>query len=483
MIGLTTHKMQDFLKNPELWKSKICDECIDDEAIIVLNRLLGRCNDIMIEYPYYDDEYLSTYYLFYAKKYLSFPKECYRIHLFDDENLYAGFITLRPTVGETKIGKSYISPKLFLDGDDYVMDNEYCVHVMGKDIVLHAIPWMKQDTDIAVCGHVATWIAMKAAHLRGITASDLLMGELVKAIPEIDGRMIPTSAISVRQMVSALSKFGFSPVNIQKTPSDYYSSDGEEFQTFQNELFAYIESRIAPIVCIGTSEHAVAAVGHGRVNYEKLDSEFKGRKIVYFGELLETVIVHDDAQQPYLEVDYKKNINAFTSSLEPGNIGVPAYYIEDFDRMIVPLRDRIQYSFKSLVIRIKDYIDAEQEKVLRKDQQYVERVYLVSSNDLKKYVSDSSEIDLVYRQTILGMNFPIHVWCVDFSTFAEYKEKKMSVKFIVDTTACNKAETPFLLIQTPWDVMFFEDGKARKYQREIAPYAIYRGNLERGYDT
>ena len=90
------------------------------------------------------------------------------------------------------------------------------------------------------------------------------------------------------------------------------------------------------------------------------------------------------------------------------------------------------------------------------------------------------DINPVYKQILLTMNMPLHVWCVDFATFDEYKAQKMSMRFIVDTTACNKEMLPFLLIQTREGVWTFGHGKEDKffYKTKIEAYNIFKGNLE-----
>lgn len=88
------------------------------------------------------------------------------------------------------------------------------------------------------------------------------------------------------------------------------------------------------------------------------------------------------------------------------------------------------------------------------------------------------DVNPVYKQILLTMNMTLHVWCVDFATFDEYKAQKMSMRFIVDTTACNKETLPFLLIQTRDGVWTFEKGDKFFYKTEIGAYNIFKGNLE-----
>ena len=58
------------LKNeiPSLW--------VDDEVINTLKKFLGtNCDEILIEFPYYDSDYLSTYYIHYAQKLRPYEKD------------------------------------------------------------------------------------------------------------------------------------------------------------------------------------------------------------------------------------------------------------------------------------------------------------------------------------------------------------------------------------------------------------------------
>ena len=50
-----------------------------------LKRKVGpKCHAILIEYPYVDKDYRSTYYHFYAKKGYRYESWCVRLHFFED---------------------------------------------------------------------------------------------------------------------------------------------------------------------------------------------------------------------------------------------------------------------------------------------------------------------------------------------------------------------------------------------------------------
>ena len=72
--------------HPITGKRLIKETHIDDVVIDSFNKYFGKLiSKIVIEWPYYDQEYLSTYYIHYAKKFCNYPKYCYRLHFISRE--------------------------------------------------------------------------------------------------------------------------------------------------------------------------------------------------------------------------------------------------------------------------------------------------------------------------------------------------------------------------------------------------------------
>ena len=56
------------LESYDALKNAIPIQLIDEEVINRLKKYLGmHCDEIKVEYPYYDRDYLSTYYIHYAQ--------------------------------------------------------------------------------------------------------------------------------------------------------------------------------------------------------------------------------------------------------------------------------------------------------------------------------------------------------------------------------------------------------------------------------
>ena len=78
----------------------IDDTHIDKNVVNILKEYIGtKCNALLVEYPYYEKDYLSTYYSFYSKQHTSHSKLCFRIHFLvhrapqiTDENISGIFL-------------------------------------------------------------------------------------------------------------------------------------------------------------------------------------------------------------------------------------------------------------------------------------------------------------------------------------------------------------------------------------------------------
>lgn len=449
----------------------------------------GRNIQIIVEYPYYDKDYLSTYYLFYCKKQGYYPKSCYRLHIYEERNeqkVYRGSIVLRPTKGSTNIGKTYIDPCLFLT-EGYLLVNRFVNSVLGDEIEIEAFPWMKQETDITVCAHVALWSVIRYYGAKYPNYQDVSMGEIVMKTPERNQRKIPLSDLSMSQIPETLKKQGFSPIVIRR---------GTEHTMFEEQLFAYIESGIPLIGCLTEKRHSVAVIGHGKIDYAKLDEydsldkSFGKDNIVLSGSLLNNIIVNDDAIGPYLNID--REINVFDSAIYEGWTHSRPYSIADFDYLIVPLYDRMQYNYSALMQAVTIFLRQNRIKLqnnlsqefdfLNSNEKYVARIYISSAKSLKHQMSKILNNNDDLRYFIKHIELPKFVWNVDFSTISEYKKGMVSAKILVDTTCCNIDRQPWLLIHNSEYIWIMEqnvqDAHWKIVHTKVEPYVMYKNNLK-----
>lgn len=234
-------------------------EAIDDYVVETLKRFVGTsCNKIVVEYPYHDKDFLSTYYCYYSQKFRSFPKKCYRLHIMGKDEVYYGYIVLRPTVKGTRLGTTYLSPKPLINEEAYLMLAKYEAHIMDNKCEIKCFPWMKQEVDISVCAHVAAWTILRYYGNKYHNYADTTMGAIAQKIKGDMGRKTPSNGLTPVQIADLFQEYGFSPI--------IRGGIKEENSKFLDEIMAYIESGIPIVGFISPKQHAVSIVGHGRIN-------------------------------------------------------------------------------------------------------------------------------------------------------------------------------------------------------------------------
>lgn len=172
---------------------------------------------VLIEYPYVDKDYRSTYYNFYSKKGRFYNRQCVRLHFFrtgvslienfqlepsDDNvlsNYYFGFMVLRPTWSWT-IGRTTLSPTFLKSFAGHVMVAQHKVHLLGRRINVSGFPWMQQHTDIAVCAHVACWSILRYYSERFSGNREYLIHDMAEMASQYDqgGCYHPVACMSAR---------------------------------------------------------------------------------------------------------------------------------------------------------------------------------------------------------------------------------------------------------------------------------------------
>lgn len=280
-----------------------------------------KCIGVLLEYPYYDSEYLSSYYQYYIKKFNVYGKESCRIHFILDKQ-YGGYITVSPTIHHSNISKSYLSPELFLESTSFLMLSEFKANVLGGDKRINAFPWMNQQRDFSMCAHVAAWSIMKFYGNEHTGYKDVNIGEIVESVPEYDSRKLPSQGLTFQQMAEIFREHGISPLIVKK-------EKGQE-ERFYQELLCYIESGIPVIAAIDKKSHVVAVIGHGEPDYSYLDTQ---HGLINSSNCIPSVIVNDDNFLPYYEVGRK---------LKAGGCG---YCLGDIDFIMVPLYNRVHQEY------------------------------------------------------------------------------------------------------------------------------------------
>lgn len=247
----------------------------------------------VVERRYVDADWRSEHARFYGATFRRYPSVCHRLHFFtrevpadfdaigDLQEAYRGYTVMRP-LPFAPVGRTMIAPPAELNGAVQAAV-EQTVHLFGWPLTVKAMPFISQDAQYLRCAHASIWMVLRHAELAH---------GLPRRLPEdiqqacsggvVVGRQVPSSGLSVPQMLAGMSRLGLAP-NQLKAP-DRYPADNI---TLYGILCRYINSGLPPIVV--SSQHAWVVVAWKR-------SPSAGHP-----EL--TVWRHDDSAGPYMRVE------------------------------------------------------------------------------------------------------------------------------------------------------------------------------------
>lgn len=467
MIKITAVPIQKE-KDYDALKKAVPAHLMDDKVIECLKKYIGtKCDTIKVEYPYYDSDYLSTYYEHYAQKFKKYEKTCCRLHLEAGEDYY-GYITLRPSVEGTKIGKTYIAPELLLDKDAYLMLSNFDAHVAGQKLEIRCFPWKKQQTDISVCAHTATWTVIRYFGNKYKNYADTTIGDIVEKVENDWGRKTPSLGLDPVQISDLFKQYGLSPLIIggEKT-SDH---------TFMDEIVAYVESGLPMVGFLSPQDHAISIIGHGRINYESLDNPEtvehlldKEANVIPHSRLISSLYVMDDRYFPYREVPMGL----------PNKHSDVKYGVNELYYAVVPLYNRMQLAYREVYERMVLWLKA---NVMKWEKVNVCRIYITSANSLRYRAVSSSTMPQVLKDVIQTLSLPKFVWCIDLAGIENYKKGLTTGRIIIDTTSATWEKEPWIMRHDMEKVQYkdYDEDPNYVYTKKIAiaPYKMYENNLK-----
>ena len=134
----------------KLWDVVSEDFLSADLLDLMRNSLNTKIRSILIEYPYVDKDYRSTYYGFYSKRHREYGKFCFRLHLFEEvmdglQDLpaltphYLGSMVLRPTE-VTPLGRTLLSPSAIAGLQGFVAEASFENNLMGIPLQVKTFP-------------------------------------------------------------------------------------------------------------------------------------------------------------------------------------------------------------------------------------------------------------------------------------------------------------------------------------------------------
>jgi len=461
---LPIRSLEDYDKLFELINKNV----IDEQTVYTLKTFLGlNCSRIVIEYPYNDKDFLSTYYCYYSQKFRGFQKKCYRLHIMGESDEYYGYIILRPTVKGTRLGTAYISPVALVDEEAYLMLAGFEAHIMDNKQEIMCFPWMKQEVDISVCAHVAAWTILRYYGTKYHNYADTTMGAVSQKIKTDMGRKTPSNGLTPVQIADLFQEYGFSPI-IRGGMKDKNNQ-------FLDEMTAYIESGIPIVGFISPKQHAVSIVGHGKINYGLLDdsdsiSKLKDDEtgIILHSKLISSLYVMEDNYFAYRKVS--KELPTSNSDVD--------YNLYEIKFAVIPLYEKMQLVYNEVYER---YISLVESHTMDWEEIKVSRIYMTSANSLKREAGRNNEMCDELKTIILRLNMSKFVWCIDIAGTDNYKKNLTSGRIIIDSTCSTYEKEPWFLMHDEHQIRYYDEDENENFiiECKIKPYTIYTNNLKR----
>ena len=373
--------------------------------------LSGEISLFRLEEPYVDKDFRDLYYSDFSKRFKEVSRDSKRVHLYlGARRQYAGFFTLH-NVSPCNIGRSCISPDAMGAGGTFLCLSDYKVNFCGEELHVRAFPWMQQDVNMSRCAHVAVWEIIRYFSQRKSNYREILLGEIDR-MSDKPQRKVPSSGLTISEVARCLAHYGFS-VNIH-SKEVLAKSKNYKGCDFYQLLFSYIESGIPVIASFKKRPHAIVIMGHGPVASA---ASYRSRIIPSY-KLCRELVSCDDNKMPYSRLD----IQGKDEGQDLSCIVVPLY-----EKMYIDL-----FSFISVILP-----EFERENITSKTGgQYVRRVFITSSNALKRFVRQNSG-DEDYIKYTGRLLMPKFVIVAEYALLAEYP-KQVRCRLIFDATALEK---------------------------------------------
>jgi|SRR5271157_2267306 len=409
-----------------------------------------QCKAIIVENRYIDRYFLDDYLHFYGNCYRDYGRVCKRLHFFSIQpreikqyidailcaedkksykeikksiqKSYLGFVVIKPIpyviIGSTLL-KTYDETN-FQESSGFISEKRhiltlknYTAHLFGIPLKISSLHFQQQDSVIAACATIALWpILDKIGDLYGYYSPTPF--EITQKANETfsESRMIPSSGLSLNQIVSTLRGFGY------EVESKTFEIENPEVFTNYNDFlgfcYAYLRGGIPIYLEVDIENfgnHALAVLGY------KLKKEIpENNEVPLVGNRIESLYVHDDNLGPFarFDVDFDEENSYLILKCEDYQTESKTLSQMFPFAIAIPLYPKIRISYFDLLPKLKEILDAfEKMEIFGQKGSYVVEwdCFLTSSNEFKKEIL-LGQIDFPpeIKTQILRADLPRFLW-------------------------------------------------------------------------
>ncbi|MCK5608179.1 hypothetical protein KAR91_40230 [Candidatus Pacearchaeota archaeon] len=456
---------------------------------------------VVIE-PYVSTDWNSEYSSIYSRAFKNIPQRAQRLHFFSRDvgygdlyrmnemlkKSYLGYTIVRP-LGAFRVGDTVlVSPSRTINGINKELvhcQQEFKVSLIGNDLKVRGMPFMQQDTTAGVCAEADLWMVARYLNKKGDTRRyrpaeiTLLANKTFTTGPGREG-------LFDHQMMNVLRDMGLNPVV-------FYPPDKKEAMDF---TYMSVESEL-PII-VGIPEHVFVVIGH---DYSDSFVFQKDGDINRMSDVVNTLIVHDDAAGPYIELEVTAETKIMENGREKELLKLGGEFVNFF---MVALPHRVHMYWEDALWHadiwlqeindvVKDLFelsfDAWGEDELN---DLIIRAYLRLSSKFKSDLLNVSTGDLRAEEVIASYKYiemPKYVWVVELARRSDFEstsiyDRRICGEIVLDSTG-NRHSPEETLIAFHLDGVFFvpwkDDKPATLLVADESPYTpLQRSTCQTG---
>jgi hypothetical protein len=460
----------------------------------VVDWLTAHINDkvagVLVEFPYIDKDYRSTYYHYYAKKGRAYSSLSARLHFFPkgwelasspltlsqpaegtsprDEAVskdYLGFMNLRPTRINT-IGRTVLDPSAMVDVGGWIIGHKHKAHVLGHRVATRGFPFMQQHTDIAVCAHTACWAILRHYSERYSLYREVLVHDVSRLGREFDpGGLLPSLGITAREVERIFAAVGTYPLLVMRG-----KDDAKGATRYYDELLAYLDSGFPLFGVQSERGHAVAVVGYRLADKAQgVASDYRASEWDYVSHLL----VVDDNHHPYMPVPRVKT-------------GAAPYSLDEIDGFIVPLPEKMflpAVNAHTWAIDFKTDPPPEFEE-LASESDLVVRCFVTTTASWQRFIREHAmRLNADFVSAALELTMPQFLWVVEYATRDQRSRKEIQARVLLDATAGPYDPFPAFLVHDQKGALWIDRANKspmqyQQFDKPVAALAKMANNLQ-----
>lgn len=469
---------------------KLEEALVSDEYGLrpVIEKLQLRLNDsvkgILVEHPYVDKDYRSTYYHYYAKKGALYNPNCARIHFFvagwslntapfslldpagnpagdSITEGYLGFMVLRPTRVYT-IGRTVISPSAIQDMSGRVIESSHKTHVLGHKLSVSGFPFMQQHGDIAVCSHTACWAILRHYSERYSVYAEVLLHDIAKLGREFNpGGLLPSLGISFVDAERIFAQLGTFPLFVPRP------SDKEHWHEFYTDMLAYLDSGFPLFGVQSDNNHAMAIVGYRSGSDLQIQPAQDARPTLW--NFTSHLLAIDDNQYPYMPVPREAKEG-------DGN----PYDFSAIDGFLVPLPEKMFLPASAAVALANSLTDPPPDNFddLATIPVLVIRHFLTTTPAWHRHIRKSAgSLPHEFTDAALELSMPQFIWVVEYASPEQWAKGEVQARLVLDATAGTYEPFPAFLLYDRKGALWVD--RATRRPMSYQPFTDEAGPLPR----